>query len=94
MSDQFDINKIASLSRLELYDDQESMGQQLRSVLKFIDQLQAVDVQDTAPLSHPIENSQPLRADEVTEHNQRDKLQQGAPDTDSGLYIVPEVIEQ
>jgi aspartyl-tRNA(Asn)/glutamyl-tRNA(Gln) amidotransferase subunit C len=48
------------------------------------------------PLSHPIEGVHTLREmrdDAVTEHDEREKLQKNAPETHSGLYIVPQVIE-
>ena len=84
---------MAHLSRLQLDSDSAEMQNKLNKVLDFISELEAVDVSDTEALSHPIENHQPLRADAVTESNQRSKLQQGAPDTHSGVYIVPQVVE-
>ena len=92
MSKQFDIEKLAHLSRLKV-NSGTAMQQQLESVLEFIDALQTVDVTDIKPLSHPIENNQPLRDDTVTETDQREQLQHNAPETHSGLYIVPQVIE-
>jgi aspartyl-tRNA(Asn)/glutamyl-tRNA(Gln) amidotransferase subunit C len=34
-----------------------------------------------------------LRDDQVTESDQRDRLQRGAPAVEAGLYLVPRVIE-
>ena len=44
-------------------------------------------------MAHPLNMSQRLRADEVTEPNERDKIQQNAPSTEDGYYLVPKVIE-
>ncbi len=93
MNNQFDIKKMAHLSRLQLDSDSADMQNKLNKVLDFINELEKVDVSDTEALSHPIENNQPLRADAVSEEDQRSKLQQGAPETHSGVYIVPQVVE-
>jgi len=58
-----------------------------------IDQMQSVDTSQVAPMAHPFDATQRLRADIVTETNQRDYLQLNAPATQSGLYLVPKVIE-
>ena len=43
--------------------------------------------------AHPLDAVQRLRADVVTEPNQRDAFQAIAPATQDGLYLVPQVIE-
>ena len=65
----------------------------ITSILQLIDQMQAVDTTGVAPLAHASEASQRLRADVVTEADQRDMLLQLAPSADRGLYLVPKVIE-
>jgi aspartyl-tRNA(Asn)/glutamyl-tRNA(Gln) amidotransferase subunit C len=52
-----------------------------------------VDVTGVEPMAHPQELMQPLRTDQVSESNQRDKFQAIAPATQDGLYLVPKVIE-
>jgi aspartyl-tRNA(Asn)/glutamyl-tRNA(Gln) amidotransferase subunit C len=44
-------------------------------------------------MAHPLDAVQRLRADEVTETNQREAFQAIAPATENGLYLVPRVIE-
>ena len=44
-------------------------------------------------MSHPLDAVQRLRADEVTELNQREAFQAIAPNAEQGLYLVPKVIE-
>ena len=55
--------------------------------------MQAVDTSGVEPLAHPLETTQRLRADEVTEANHRDDYQAIAPAVENGLYLVPRVIE-
>ena len=55
--------------------------------------MQQIETDGVAPLAHPLELRQTLRADAVAETNQRDKFQAIAPQADSGLYLVPRVVE-
>jgi aspartyl-tRNA(Asn)/glutamyl-tRNA(Gln) amidotransferase subunit C len=65
----------------------------LSSILNLIDEMQQIDTDGVEPLAHPLDAVQRLRADEVTELNQRDKLQAVAPAVEEGLFLVPKVIE-
>ena len=51
------------------------------------------DTTGIEPLAHPLETTQRLRADVVTERNQRDAYQAVAPAVENGLFLVPKVIE-
>ena len=89
-----DVEKIAHLARLGLNDaDLPRTTEALNSSLGLIDQLQAVDTSGIEPLAHPLEASQRLRADVVTESNHREAYQSIAPAVENGLYLVPKVIE-
>ena len=92
--DSKEIEKVAVLSRLKFDQEQLSeVTERLTSVLDFIDQLHQADTQGIQPMAHPMDAVQRLRADKVTETNQRDKYQKVAPSTENGLYLVPKVIE-
>ncbi|MEG0967497.1 MAG: Asp-tRNA(Asn)/Glu-tRNA(Gln) amidotransferase subunit GatC [Pseudomonas sp.] len=89
-----DVEKIAHLARLGLNEaDLPRTTDALNSILGLVDQMQAVDTNGIEPLAHPLEASQRLRADIVTESNHRDSYQAIAPATEGGLYLVPKVIE-
>jgi aspartyl-tRNA(Asn)/glutamyl-tRNA(Gln) amidotransferase subunit C len=90
-----DIRKIAHLARLNLSEsDIARYTPQLSNILNFIEQLSQVDTNNIEPLAHPLDISQRLRPDEITEPNLRDKFQHIAPQVDAGLYLVPKVIEE
>ena len=56
--------QVAHLSRLELSDQEvKSFTVQLSNVLKYVDQLQEVNVAGVEPLTHPVELEAPLRED-------------------------------
>lgn len=89
-----DIQNIARLARLALKEDEIPEYQQtLGNILGLVEQMQAVETGNIAPLAHPLEISARLRPDEITEVDQREKYQQIAPETDKGFYLVPRVIE-
>jgi len=89
-----DIKKVAVLARLQVSEDKaQKLGEDITNILNLVDQLQAVDTTDVAPMAHPMDAVQILRADEVTESDQRNKYQACAPATEDGLYLVPKVIE-
>ena len=89
-----DIMGIAHLARLHLDEkDMDDVLAKLSSIVDFVDQLQAAPTDDVVPMAHPMDQSQRLRADAVTESNERDELQKNAPSTEKGFYLVPKVLE-
>ena len=89
-----DVRSIAHLARLHIDDDSvDRYVDDLSSILTLVDQMNQVDSSAVKPLANPLDASQRLRVDEVTEKDQRDKFQQIAPDVANGLYRVPRVIE-
>ena len=89
-----DIEKVAVLARIRVDDEQVSaLEKDLGNILDLVDQLGAADTDSVEPMAHPLNAVQRLRADEVTETNQREAFQAIAPATENGLYLVPRVIE-
>ena len=89
-----DILAIAHLARLHIDEDAiDNYVDDLASILALVDQMNAVDSSAVAPLANPLDATQRLRDDEVTEIDQRDKFQQIEPDVADGFYRVPKVIE-
>jgi aspartyl-tRNA(Asn)/glutamyl-tRNA(Gln) amidotransferase subunit C len=89
-----DVKRVAHLARIAINDDEaQSTHVQLTGIFKLIAQMEAVDVNAINPMSHAQDVVQRLREDTVTESDQRDRFQAVAPQVDSGLYLVPKVIE-
>lgn len=89
-----DIEKIAHLARLGITaDDVPDYARNLSNILDLVEQMSAVDTTGVTPMAHPLEAHQRLRADEVTETNQRERFQANAPQVEAGLFLVPQVIE-
>jgi len=92
--DKRDIEKIAHLARLGINEkDVPEYVQNLTNILDLVEQMNATDTDGVEPMAHPLDAHQRLRADEVTEKNQREHFQKNAPEVESGLFLVPQVIE-
>lgn len=92
--DKSEVQKIAWLARLAI-DEQDipNYSSELSNILGLVEQMNSVDTDGISPIAHPLELPARLRADEVTETDQRDHFQEHAPLTEKGCYLVPKVIE-
>jgi aspartyl-tRNA(Asn)/glutamyl-tRNA(Gln) amidotransferase subunit C len=89
-----DVNKIAHLARLGIdKQDVAAYTNDLSGMLDLMIRMSEVNTDDVEPMAHPMDQSQRLRADKVTELNHREAFQAIAPQVETGLYLVPKVIE-
>lgn len=95
-----DVEKIAKLARVRIdTSDIAEVSQRLGNILAMADRLQAIDTSGIAPMANPLDATQRLRADVVTEPTgdaavkARDAFLAIAPNSTDGLYLVPKVIE-
>ena len=88
------VKNVAVLAQLEL-DPQEMnhLMAGMQRILDLAEQMQSIDTKGVEPVSNPLDATQQLRRDEVTEKNQRELYQSIAPATEDGLYLVPKVVE-
>lgn len=92
--DNNEVAKIAHLARIKIDESKApEYANSLSSILDLVEQLQSAETNNTEPMAHPLDATQRLRSDEVTESNNRDDYQAIAPATEDGLYLVPKVIE-
>ena len=89
-----DVKRVAHLARVAV-DDAEAQAalSQLNGVFLLIAEMQAVDTQGVAPMSHALDVVQRLREDRVTERDLHADFQAVAPQVEGALYLVPKVIE-
>ena len=89
-----EILRIAQLARLEVPEaGVAALQQQLNGILGLVEQMRAVDTAGVEPMAHAIDLAQRLRPDAVTEPDRRSLYQEGAPQVEDGLFLVPKVIE-
>lgn len=89
-----DVKKIAHLARLAMPEEEVALYlPQLSNILSLVEQMNQADTSHIEPLANPLDASQRLRPDVVTEHDQREAFQAIAPNVEAGLYLVPKVID-
>jgi aspartyl-tRNA(Asn)/glutamyl-tRNA(Gln) amidotransferase subunit C len=57
----------------------KDIEEKLSKIIDFVDQLQTISTDDIEPMAHPLNQSQRLRMDEVTETNDRENIQKKCP---------------
>jgi aspartyl-tRNA(Asn)/glutamyl-tRNA(Gln) amidotransferase subunit C len=65
----------------------------LNAILAFIEQLKEVKVDGVEPMTSVTPMKLKLRKDEVTDGGDAAKVLSNAPQSDSGFYLVPKVVE-
>ena len=89
-----DLDKLATLAQISLSEAERGAAEaDLRAIVDMIDDMRGAPTDDVRPMSHPLDLSQRLRADEVTDTVEREVLQALAPEAEAGLYLVPQVID-
>ena len=89
-----DVTHIAHLARLGIDPkDIENYAKDLSNILDLMTRMGELSTAGVQPMAHPLDQIQRLRADVVTEDNQREHFQAIAPQVENGLYLVPKVIE-
>jgi aspartyl-tRNA(Asn)/glutamyl-tRNA(Gln) amidotransferase subunit C len=90
-----DVEKIAHLARLSITAQEMPVYvTRLSSIVNFVDELSRAETGGVEPMAHPLDGQhQRLRPDVVSESDHHEKYQKNAPSVQSGLYVVPRVIE-
>ena len=88
------VRGIAELTQIQVKkDDVGRLAEGMKNILELAEQMQSVDTSGLEPVANPLDATQRLRPDVVTESDKREQLQQIAPSVDDGLYLVPRVVE-
>ncbi len=88
------VKNTAELAQLVFSDeDLTVISGSMSEILALVEQMQEVNTSDVVPMSHPLDATQWLRPDEVTESSHREEFQKLAPETRDGLYLVPRVVD-
>jgi aspartyl-tRNA(Asn)/glutamyl-tRNA(Gln) amidotransferase subunit C len=88
-----DVAHVARLALLELSDDElERYTEQLGAILEHATDVEALDLADVEPLSHPLPLHNVMRPDEPAEPLDRDEVLAQAPAAESGRFRVPAIL--
>ena len=88
-----EVAHVARLARLDLTDEElDTFTGQLAAVLEHAADVEALDVDDVPPTSHPFELTNVLRADERRPTLDRDEVLSQAPSVVDHRFKVPPVL--
>jgi aspartyl-tRNA(Asn)/glutamyl-tRNA(Gln) amidotransferase subunit C len=88
-----DVAHVAKLARLSVSDDElATFTGQLAAVLDHAADVEALDLDDVPPTSHPYPLQNVLRDDEVRPSLDRDEVLAQAPDVEDRQFKVPPVL--
>ena len=88
-----DVEKIAELARLKFSEeDLENFTPQMNEILTYMDKLNELDTENVKPLSHPVEQSNVFREDEMKSSIPIEEALINAPSKDEHHFKVPKVI--
>ena len=88
-----DVAHVARLARLELTDEElDTFTPQLAAILDHAADVEALDLDDVPPTSHPYPLANVWRPDQARDAGIRDAVLAEAPATEGNLFKVPPVL--
>lgn len=88
-----DVEKIAELAKLKFSDEElENFTPQMNEILSYMDKLNELDTENVKPLSHPVEQINVFREDELKSSVSTEEALKNAPDKTDNHFKVPKVI--
>ncbi len=86
--------RVARLARIAI-DENEivELCTQLNSIMSFVDQLSAVDVENVDPMTSVMPMAMKMREDKVTDGDIADDIIKNAPAREDHFFVVPKVVE-
>ena len=92
--DKDTVKHISKLARISLDENNvESLSKDLTSIMKFIENLNELNTDKTAPLTSIINASLKSRKDEVKDGKIRDQILKNSPEKNDEFFVVTKVIE-
>lgn len=88
------VKKISKLSRIasnEKFED--NMIKDLNAILKFVEQLNEVKIDNVEPLNSTVDQELIKRDDTVCLMNEKKDILSNSPEDNDDFYVVPKVIE-
>jgi aspartyl-tRNA(Asn)/glutamyl-tRNA(Gln) amidotransferase subunit C len=92
--DEATVRRIARLARIRISDTEaKSLKKELRGILDWVEQLNAVDTSGVEPMTRVIPTTLKKRADVVTDGGIADDVVKNAPAREDHFFAVPKVVE-
>ena len=88
------VRKVSKLAKIRINEREEKkLIEELNNILGWVDELKKVDTEKIEPMLSVFNESMVMRKDEVYSEASDDLVLKNAPDSKSGFFVVPKVIE-
>jgi aspartyl-tRNA(Asn)/glutamyl-tRNA(Gln) amidotransferase subunit C len=88
------VRRIAHLARIGVNEAEiPHLQGEINAILRFVQALEAVDIEGVEPMTSVLPMRLPMREDVVTDGEIAGKVLANAPATEDGFFVVPKVIE-
>ena len=88
--DKKNLLKLGKLARISIKEDKlGSLGEDLNSILKFVDQLREIKTDQVDPTSNSLEQKLLSREDIAEKMNETNDVLENAPEKEMNFYLLP-----
>ncbi|MDB3955745.1 Asp-tRNA(Asn)/Glu-tRNA(Gln) amidotransferase subunit GatC [Alphaproteobacteria bacterium] len=92
--DKATLERVAYLARIKINNSEiDKMTEELNNIMKWIEELNEVDISDVEPMTGVSNMTLREREDKVTDGGYQDKIVSNAPEKIDTSFTVPKVIE-
>ncbi len=92
--DEKTVRRIAHLARIAVKDaDVPHLQGELNAILKFVEELDTVNVEGVEPMTSVTKMAMKKRQDAVNDGGYADKIVANAPASEDNYFMVPKVVE-
>ena len=88
------VRKVSKLAKIKINEKEESkLIEELNNILGWVDELKKVDTEQIEPMLSVFNESMAMRKDEVSSKISDELVLKNAPESKSGFFVVPKVVE-
>ena len=88
------VKKVSKLAKIRINEQEETkLIVELNNILGWVDELKKVDTEQIEPMLSVFNESMVMRKDEVSSETSDELVLKNAPESKSGFFVVPKVIE-
>ncbi len=88
------VRKVSKLAKIRINEQEEiKLIEDLNNILGWVDELKKVDTEKVEPMLSVFNESMTMRKDEVCSETSDGLVLKNAPESKSGFFVVPKVVE-
>ena len=88
------VRKVSKLAKIRINEQEEKkLIEELNNILGWVDELKKVDTEKIEPMLSVFNETMIMRKDEVSSETTDELVLKNAPESKSGFFVVPKVVE-